>query len=112
MFRATAAAGPYQRVNEADFLTQVTQDLNGNAIPASNGFLDIRFWDPSGGPTTHVVQGTAIDGPANGVTYYYRIASLDLLGQAGADERSPGVGGAGGCDTACGAIRRGGDRGQ
>ena len=83
VFRATAAAGPYQRVNEADFLTQVTQNLNGDAIPASNGFLDIRFWDPSGDPTTHLVQGTAIDGPANGVTYYYRIASLDLLGQAG-----------------------------
>ena len=83
VFRATAAAGPYQRVNEASFLTQVTQDLNGNAIPASNGFLDIRFWDASGNPTTHVVQGTAVDGPANGVTYHYRIASLDLLGQAG-----------------------------
>ena len=83
LLRATAAAGPYQRVNEAGFLTQITQDLNGTATPASNGFLDIRYWDPSGEPTTHLVQGTAIDGPANGVTYYYRVASLDLLGQAG-----------------------------
>ena len=83
VFRATAVAGPYQRVNEAGFLTQVTQDLNGNAISTSNGYLDIRFWDPSGNPTTHVVQGTTVDGPSNGVTYYYRIASLDLLGQPG-----------------------------
>ena len=83
VFRATAAAGPYQRVNEASFLTQVTQNLDGNPIPASNGFLDIRSWDPSGNPTTHLVQGMPIDGPANAVTYFYRIASLDLLGQPG-----------------------------
>ena len=83
IFRATAAPGPYQRVNDAGFLTQITHDLDGNPIPASNGFLDIQRWDPSGNPTTHLVQGVPIDGPVNGVTYFYRIASLDLLGQSG-----------------------------
>jgi hypothetical protein len=89
VFRATAAAGPYQRVNEAGLLVQVTQDLDGTAIPASNGFLDIRRWDASGNPATHLVQGVTIDGPANGVQYFYRVASLDLLGQAGPLSAAP-----------------------
>jgi hypothetical protein len=89
VFRATAAAGPYQRVNEASVLVRVTQDLDGTPIAASNGFLDIRRWDPSGNPDTHLVQGVAVDGPANGVTYFYRVASLDLLGQPGPTSAPP-----------------------
>lgn len=84
VFRATAAGGPFQRVNETALLTQINRDVSGKPIAASNGFLDIRRWDPSGQPTTHDVQGVAIGGPANGVHYFYRVATVDLLGQAGA----------------------------
>jgi chitodextrinase len=84
VFRSTAPGGPYVRVNEADFLTRIKQDLDGKALPAeSNGFLDIQRWASDGTPTTHVVNGVNVGGPSNGVTYHYKIASLDLVGQQG-----------------------------
>lgn len=84
VFRATNAAGPYLRVNEANFLTRIKQDLEGKALPAeSNGFLDIRRWASDGTPATHLVNGVNVGGPANGTTYHYKVASVDLLEQQG-----------------------------
>ncbi len=83
VWRATAAVGPYERVNELAFLSRITQDLDGNPLTPSNGFLDMRRWDDSGVPTFHVVNGVSVYGPADGTTYFYKVASLDLLGQTG-----------------------------
>jgi hypothetical protein len=84
VFRSNAAGGPYVRVNEAEFVTQIKEDLEGKPLQApSNGFLDIQRWADDGTPTTHLVNGSNIDGPSNGVTYFYKVASLDLLEQQG-----------------------------
>ena len=43
VLRATAAAGPYVRVNEAVFVTQIQQDIDGKPLASpSNGFLDLQ----------------------------------------------------------------------
>jgi hypothetical protein len=89
VLRATSAAGPFVRVNEAGFVAQVKQDLEGKPLPSpSNGFLDIQRWEgPS--PVTHEVNGVAVDGPFNGVTYFYKVASLDILGGQGPAGATP-----------------------
>ena len=84
VLRATAAPGPYGRVNESAFLTEIKQDINGKPLASSsNGFLDLERWDKTGKPDKHDVGGTPVYGPFNGTTYFYKVASLDLLGQAG-----------------------------
>jgi hypothetical protein len=84
VYRATAAAGPYQRVNANATTARFTADLNGTALPQpSDGFLDMLRWTPEGEPTTHLVNGVAISGPLDGTTYYYKVVSTDLLGRAG-----------------------------
>lgn len=84
VLRATNSAGPFSAVNKSTLITQIKQDLDGNplATPAP-GLLDIQRWDSNGQPTTHQVGGISIGGPANGVTYFYKVTSLDLLGQEG-----------------------------
>src|SRR5262249_2259655 len=84
VMRATSAAGPYQQVNASPLPTRITNGVDGSSLGApSNGFLDIERWDPNGLPATHPVAGIAIDGPRDGITYYYRVSSVDILGQAG-----------------------------
>ncbi len=84
VLRGTVAAGPYVRVNELVFLSRIAQDLDGAALPTpSNGFLDIRRWDDSGVPTYHLVNGVSVYGPTDATTYFYKVASVDLLGQPG-----------------------------
>jgi fibronectin type 3 domain-containing protein len=84
VMRATSAAGPYHQVNASPLVTRVANGVDGSPLASpSNGFLDIQRWDPNGLPDTHIVGGVAIDGPRDGVTYYYRVSSIDVLGQAG-----------------------------
>lgn len=84
VMRATSAAGPYRQVNASPLVTRVANGVDGNPLGSpSNGFLDIQRWDVNGLPDTHLVAGVAIDGPRDGVTYYYRVSSIDILGQAG-----------------------------
>jgi len=87
VYRATAVMGPYQRINEASFTSRIQFDFDGEPLkPDSstvNGFVDFQRWDASGNPTTHLVNGIAISGPSNGVTYYYKVGSVDLLGKEG-----------------------------
>ena len=84
VLRSTNAVGPYFRVNNSAFLTKITQDLLGKPLPASsNGLLDIQRWDATGHPATHDVQGVPVAGPADGVSYFYEVASLDLLDRQG-----------------------------
>jgi hypothetical protein len=81
--RATSASGPFVVVNDAPVIYDVTQDLNGEDIPPRPGFSDFQRWDADGKPTTHDVDGTNVTGPDNYVTYYYQIASRDILGRRG-----------------------------
>ncbi len=90
VLRATAPAGPYVRVNELAFMSRITQDLDGTALAASsNGFLDIRRWDSAGAASYHVVNGLCVYGPADGTAYFYKVASVDLLGQPGTPSAAP-----------------------
>ncbi len=90
VWRATVAAGPYARVNELAFLSRITQDIDGNPLATpSNGFLDMHRWDDSGAPTYHVVNGVWVYGPADATTYFYKVASVDLLGQSGTASAPP-----------------------
>ena len=84
VLRATIAAGPYHQVNASPLVTRISNGVDGNPLASpSNGFLDIQRWDQNGLPDTHIVAGATIDGPRDGLTYYYRISSIDILGQAG-----------------------------
>lgn len=87
VFRSTGAAGPYLLVNEAGMTSLIQDDLQGNPLYPDhhqvNGLVDFQRWDPSGNPEPHQVGNNVIDGPQNGVTYYYKVASVDLLGFAG-----------------------------
>jgi chitodextrinase len=84
VMRATSNAGPYRQINASPLPTRVTNGVDGNPLGSpTNGFLDIERWDANGLPDTHLVAGIAIDGPHDGVTYYYRVSSIDVLGQAG-----------------------------
>jgi len=90
VLRATAAAGPYTRVNESTFTTRIHQDLDGKPIATpSNGYLDAERFDSSGHPATHTVQGLPIAGPADAVTYFYKIASVDFLDRTGPPSAAP-----------------------
>ena len=86
--RGTNPAGPFVRVNERTFTARFQHDLDGNLLAPGgtyfNGFVDFQHWDLGGNPIPHVVQGNPVNGPDNGVTYYYQVASVDLLQQAGA----------------------------
>ena len=84
VYRATAASGPYQQVNGSSLTTQFTSAVDGTPLSQpSDGFLDMMRWTPEGEPTTHTVNGVAISGPLDGTTYFYKVVSTDLLGQAG-----------------------------
>jgi chitodextrinase len=84
VMRATSIAGPYHQVNASPLVTRIANGVDGSPLASpSNGFLDIQRWDANGLPDTHIVTGVAIDGPQNGITYYYRVSSIDVLGQAG-----------------------------
>ena len=89
VWRADSALGPYYFVSESASMMRIAQDLEGAPIvpdnPAStvNGLLDHQRWDATGDPIPHLVNGSNVQGPSNGKPYWYRVASLDLLGQEG-----------------------------
>jgi hypothetical protein len=84
IYRANTPVGPFQQVNPSPLVTQVKNGVDGTLLPSpSNGFLDIQRWTASGLPDTHLVNGVTVSGPSDGLTYYYRVASIDVLGQPG-----------------------------
>jgi len=89
VMRATNVAGPYHQVNASPLVTRISNGVDGSPLASpANGFLDIQRWDTNGLPDTHIVTGVAIDGPKDGITYYYRVSSIDVLGQAGPSSAS------------------------
>jgi len=93
--RSTASGGPYQQVNPDPILYDVTEDLDGNALAtAKPGLVDFQRWSDDGLPITHevVTSGGAtitVDGPANYTKYYYKVASVDILGRQGGWSSTP-----------------------
>ncbi len=82
--RADVSGGPYQALHQEAILYDIVHGLDGQPLAAPKpGFLDYRRWSEEGLPIAHDVAGTAIDGPVNFFTYYYRVASLDILGRPG-----------------------------
>jgi hypothetical protein len=82
--RSTNSGAFYQVINDTPIWLDITKDLQNNPIkPPCPGFVDFQRWDSDGLPSTHTVNGVAIAGPDNGTTYYYEVASLDILGRAG-----------------------------
>jgi|SRR5271157_396176 len=73
----------WQIINDEPIFYDITQDLQGKPIKGTPGFLDFQRWDDDGNPTFHIVQNLKIAGPENGVTYYYEVASCDILNRAG-----------------------------
>jgi len=86
VFRSINPIGPYRKVNDVEFSTDLTLDLDSVAItPVANGFTDYERWDSQGNPSPRTVAGNPIPftGPANGVTYWYKVQFKDILGNPG-----------------------------
>ncbi len=103
--RAISPTGPFQAISTMFNGTHFHRDLKDNqttqptSYPQINsngqqvasvvyaatpvGFIDDQRWDEFGNPIPRYVNGNAILGPDNGVTYYYKVAGLDLLKQEG-----------------------------
>ena len=83
--RSQHPGGPFQRVHASAIQYDINKDLDGVELsPTRPGFLDYRRWDEDGTPKGHDVNVVTIYGPANGTTYYYRVASLNINGMCGA----------------------------
>jgi hypothetical protein len=82
--RSTNSGGPFQVVNPEAIIFDVDKDIQDQPIvPPQPGFLDFQRWDANGLPENHLVNGLAVVGPENGTTYYYRVASQDILDRTG-----------------------------
>jgi hypothetical protein len=82
--RSLSAGGPFVRVNASTFSASYSHHLNGDTlIPSEQGYVDFQVYDNQGKPSTHLVNGIAIDGPDNGTTYYYRVMAKDFFNRPG-----------------------------
>ena len=82
--RADNPGGPFDLVNESPIIYDITKDLNNVDLAQPRpGFVDFQRWDEEGLPVSHPVAGLDIDGPTNGITYYYKVASCDILDRHG-----------------------------
>lgn len=88
--RSPNLAGPYALIHENLIQLDVTEDLNGDSLAVPRpGFADFQRWDEEGLPVPHEVGGIPVNGPENDATYFYQVASKDILGRTG--PFSPGV---------------------
>lgn len=83
--RSPYSAAGYEIIHSVPIRLDIAKDLEGNPLPEPYpcGFLDIQRWDSEGLPIDHSEYGSMISGPENGITYYYRVASEDILGRRG-----------------------------
>jgi hypothetical protein len=94
VYRATSPGGPYRKINDVEISANIVLDIDSILVaPAANGFTDYERWDSLGNPMPRTVPDnpTPFSGPANGTTYWYKVAHKDILGQVG--PRSDGVAG-------------------
>ena len=86
VYRSPTPVGPYALVSDVDYSADVSRDIDSAAVtPAANGFTDYEHWDTTGNPLPRTVPGNPFPftGPANGVTYFYKVAHKDILGNVG-----------------------------
>ena len=86
VYRSSSSIGPYRPVNDVDYSADISRDIDSVAVsPAANGFTDYEHWDTAGNPLPRTVPGNPLPftGPANGVTYWYKVAHKDILGNVG-----------------------------
>jgi hypothetical protein len=86
VLRSNNVIGPFRKVNDVEFSTDLSRDLDSVAItPVANGFVDYERWDTLGNPVLRTVPGNPLpfSGPANGTTYWYKVQLKDLLGNTG-----------------------------
>jgi fibronectin type 3 domain-containing protein len=93
--RASNSKGPFRVIHSTPIFFDIEKDLEGKEIISSAkgqqaqrkkgkpGFVDYRRWTKAGKPTSHKVKGVKIDGPQNNRTYYYQVASRDILERRG-----------------------------
>lgn len=74
----------YQVIHAEPIQLDIAHDLQGKPLPTPQpGFVDFQHWDADGMPVSHEVDGAMINGPENGVTYYYQVAAVDILDRQG-----------------------------
>jgi hypothetical protein len=83
VYRRVVPHGTAVKINYAPVMAVITQDLEGNPISDTMGFIDFRRWDETGMPLTHDVDGSPVAGPSNGIHYQYQVVALDGLEQPG-----------------------------
>ena len=82
--RYDSVSGQYRTINDSpiiydvDIPPELHNRVSGDPRP---GFVDYQRWNSEGLPVSHNVNGFDFDGPRNGTTYYYRVASCDILGR-------------------------------
>ena len=87
--RATNPGGPWRKVSDVDFSVAVSSAINQDTVvPAKHGFTDYQRYDTTGALVAHSVPNppgpdVIVNGPQNGVTYYYQVRHKDPLGNPG-----------------------------
>lgn len=82
--RRALDGGKFLRVSPNPIVHDLNANVNGLPLTTPRpGFLDICVWNSNGFPISHLVQGSNISGPNNGITYAYQVASLDAHGNMG-----------------------------
>ncbi len=83
--RSSTFAGLYVRVNESRYTLDIKKKLNGDTVvPNARGMIDYQRYDTlTGKDSIHMVFGSSIDGPKNGITYYYKVKAIDLFDRPG-----------------------------
>lgn len=87
--RATAPGGPWRKVSDVDFSAAVASTINQDTVvPEKHGFTDYQRYDSTGTPISHNVPNppgadVVVNGPQNGVAYYYQVRHKDPLGNPG-----------------------------
>lgn len=86
VYRSPTSIGPFRPVNDVSYSADLSRDIDSVALsPVANGFTDYEHWDTAGNPLPRTAPGNPIPftGPANLVTYWYKVAHTDILGNAG-----------------------------
>jgi hypothetical protein len=81
--RETSSSNP-ELIHEEPIVYYITTGLDNEKLDtAKPGFLDFQRWNSQGDPVPHKEFGIDIYGPENYTTYFYEVASVDILGRPG-----------------------------